>query len=129
MNRHTKQREAILSFLRGTYLHPTADQIYDKVRREIPNLSKGTVYRNLRVLQEMGLISELNLDGTVSRFEAKRDIHYHFRCERCGCVLDIDEPIDKELDRRVAGKTGLKIHGHQLVFHGLCHECGRKYVE
>ena len=79
MNRHTKQREAILTLLRGTYSHPNADQIYVEVRKEIPNISKGTVYRNLKVLQEMGLISELNLNGTVSRFEAKQESHYHFR--------------------------------------------------
>jgi Fur family peroxide stress response transcriptional regulator len=113
-------------FLRGTYSHPTADQIYDEVRKKIPNISKGTVYRNLKVLQEMGLISELNLNDTASRFEAKQESHYHFRCEKCGLVLDIDEAVDRALDRRVASKTGLKIHNHQLEFRGLCHDCQRK---
>ena len=81
------------------------------------------MYRNLRVLQEMGLVSELNLNDTVSRFEAKRDGHYHFHCERCGRVFDIDEPINKELDRRIADKTGYKISYHQLEFRGSCHDC------
>jgi Fur family peroxide stress response transcriptional regulator len=126
MTRQTKQRGAILKLLKGGYCHLTADQIYDEVRNEIPNISKGTVYRNLKVLREMGLVSELNLNGTVSRFEAKRDRHYHFRCERCGCVFDVDEPINKELDRRIAKRTGFKISYHQLEFRGLCHDCQRK---
>jgi Fe2+ or Zn2+ uptake regulation protein len=123
MNRQTKQRGAILGLLRGGYCHLTADQVYDEVRKEIPSISKGTVYRNLRVLQEMGLVSELNLNDTVSRFEAKRDGHYHFHCERCGRVFDIDEPINKELDRRIADRTGYKISYHQLEFRGSCHDC------
>jgi Fur family peroxide stress response transcriptional regulator len=123
LNRQTKQREAILRLLRGTASHPTADQIYDQVRKEMPRISKGTVYRNLKVLREMGLVAELNLDGTVGRFEAKQESHYHFRCEECGRVFDVDEPVDKELDRKVALRTGLKISHHQLEFHGLCHDC------
>lgn len=123
MNRQTKQRGAILRLLRGGYCHLTADQVYDEVRKEIPSISKGTVYRNLRVLQEMGLVSELNLNDTVSRFEAKRDGHYHFHCERCGRVFDIDEPINKELNRRIADRTGYKISYHQLEFRGSCHDC------
>lgn len=126
MTRQTKQRDAILKLLRGTYSHPTADQIYDEVRKEIPSISKGTVYRNLKVLREMDLISELNLNGTVSRFEAKRKSHYHFRCERCGRVFDVDEPINKELDTRIAERTGFKILYHQLEFRGLCHDCQQK---
>ncbi len=126
MNRQTKQREAILRLLRGTYSHPTADQIYDEVRKEIPSISKGTVYRNLKVLREMGLVSELNLNGTVSRFEAKQESHYHFRCEQCFRVFDVDEPTDKELDRKIARRTGFKISYHQLEFRGLCHDCQKK---
>jgi Fur family peroxide stress response transcriptional regulator len=129
LHRHSKQREAILRILTGDYCHPTADQIYDEVRKEIPNISKGTVYRNLEVLQKMGLVSELNLNGTVGRFEIKQERHYHFRCEKCDRVFDIDEPVDRELDRRVASKTGFRIHDHQLEFRGLCHDCQHKNRE
>ena len=123
MRRETKQRETILRVLRKTKSHPAADWIYEEVKKEIPNISKGTVYRNLRVLQEDGAVLELNLNGTVSRFEAKRESHYHFRCEQCGRVIDVDQPVDRELDEKVARKTGLKILCHQLEFRGLCHEC------
>jgi len=123
VHRNTNQREAILRLLRGTRSHPTADNIYDEVRKEIPNISKGTVYRNLKVLQELGQIRELDLNGTISRFEMIQNDHYHFRCERCGRILDLDEPIHGELDRRVAERTGLKISHHQLEFRGLCQNC------
>jgi Fur family peroxide stress response transcriptional regulator len=126
MRRETRQREAILRFLRHTSAHPTADQIYDEVRKSIPNISKGTVYRNLRVLQEDGDITELRLNGTVGRYEVKQKRHYHFRCEQCGRVIDIDMPVNKELDQQAANITGLKISYHQLEFRGLCKDCENK---
>lgn len=121
--RETKQREAILRVLRNTKAHPTADWIYEEVKKEIPNISKGTVYRNLKVLQENGAVSELNLNGTLSRFEVKQEGHYHFRCERCGRVIDVDVPVDTELNHKVAERTGFKISYHQLEFRGLCYDC------
>lgn len=126
MRRETKQRGAILRVLKKTRAHPTADWIYEEVKKEIPHISKGTVYRNLKVLQESGQISELNLNGTVSRFEVKQESHYHFRCEQCGRVIDVDQPTDRELDQKVAKRTGLKIAYHRLEFRGLCHDCQRK---
>jgi Fe2+ or Zn2+ uptake regulation protein len=123
MFRDTKQRQAVLDVLKGTNSHPTADWVYDAVRKVIPNISKGTVYRNLKILRDTGMISELNLNGTVSRFEARQDNHYHFRCEKCGRVFDLDEPVDTKLDKRVAKKTGFKVSHHQLEFRGLCKEC------
>jgi Fur family peroxide stress response transcriptional regulator len=123
MRRETKQREAILIVLRNTRSHPTADQIYDEVRKSIPNISKGTVYRNLQVLQEDGDITELNLNGTLGRYEVKQERHYHFRCEKCGRVSDIDMPIHRDLDQEAGQRTGLKISSHQLEFRGLCKEC------
>jgi Fur family transcriptional regulator, peroxide stress response regulator len=123
MRRDTKQREAVLNVLRNTKSHPTADQIYDAVRKEIPNISKGTVYRNLQVLQQDGEIAVLNINGTQSRYEAKQASHYHFRCYRCSRVFDLDEPVIEELDDRVAKKTGFKVSYHQMEFLGLCKEC------
>ena len=93
------------------------------MRKVIPNISKGTVYRNLRILSDSGQISELNLSGTVSRFEGRQDNHYHFRCDNCGRVFDLDEPVDKALDKKVAGKTGFKVSCHQMEFRGLCRDC------
>jgi Fur family peroxide stress response transcriptional regulator len=123
MRRNTNQREAILKILMNTRSHPTADDIYDEVRKKIPNISKGTVYRNLKVLQKIGKVRELNLDGTKSRFEMAYSNHYHFRCESCGRVMDLDAPIKAELDHEMAERTGLRISQHLLEFRGLCHCC------
>jgi len=103
-----------------------ADWIYDEVRKVIPNISKGTVYRNLKILEEKGEISELNLNGTVTRFEGRQTNHYHFRCTGCGRIFDLDETVDVELDERVARKTGFKVSYHQLEFRGLCKDCQQK---
>ena len=84
MRKDSKQRAAILTVLRSGQCHPTADCIYDEVRKIVPRISKGTVYRNLRILCDRGDISELDLSGTVSRFDGRQECHYHFRCERCG---------------------------------------------
>lgn len=118
-----KHREAILKVLKATNCHPTADWIYEEVRKEIPNISLGTIYRNLRLLQQSGEILEIDLSGTISRFDGNPNNHYHFRCESCGRILDVDEPINIELDGRVAQKTGFKILYHRLEFRGLCQEC------
>ena len=125
--RETKQREVILRILKNTRAHPTADCIYEEVKKEIPNISKGTVYRNLQVLQEAGAVSELNLNGTLSRYEAKQDNHYHFRCERCGRIVDLDEPVNKELDKAVAKRTGFTVSHHQTEFRGFCQDCQKQF--
>jgi len=121
--RNTKQRELILQVLKNNRTHPTADWIYEEVKKQIPAISKGTVYRNLNVLQEEGAITELNLDGNPARYEEKQPVHYHFRCNKCGRVIDLDEPQVKGLDERVARKTGFKIFYHQTEFRGLCKDC------
>jgi len=121
--RKTKQKEAILGVLRGTNSHPTADWVYNEVRKQIPNISLGTVYRNLRLLCQSGEISELDLCDSLSRFDARQDAHYHFRCEKCGRVFDIDEPVKNDINGRVARKTGFRVIYHNLEFRGLCREC------
>jgi len=123
MVRKSKQREAILRVLKNTSSHPTVQWLYDQVRSEIPNISLGTVYRNLKLLKQEGQIIELNLEDTLSRFDGNAQNHYHFRCERCSRVFDVDKPVNKSLDKKVAEKTGFKISHHILEFRGLCQDC------
>jgi len=123
MTRNSKQKETILKILRGIASHPTADWLYEEVRKEIPGISLGTVYRNLKVLQQEGRVSELDLAGTVRRFNGHVQNHYHLRCEQCDCVVDVDEPMNKRLDERVARKTGFKVSRHILEFRGVCKDC------
>lgn len=123
MVRKSKQREAILKILTEPHSHPTAEQIYEQVRKKIPNISLGTVYRNLKLLHLEGKTLELDFNNGKSRFDGKTQNHYHFRCEQCGRIFDVDEPVHLEIEKRLARKTGFKFHYHRLEFSGLCKEC------
>ncbi|HHW01849.1 MAG TPA: transcriptional repressor [Thermoanaerobacterales bacterium] len=125
--RKTRQRDLILKTLRSTKSHPTADWIYEKVKKEMPNISLGTVYRNLGTLKEMGEIMELNYGSKYSRFDGNPENHYHFVCTRCGKVMDIEGCcVHKELDEIVARENGVKVFFHRTEFYGLCRECKEK---
>jgi len=129
MRRRSRQRMAILELLKGVRTHPSADSIYDEVRKKLPQISKGTIYRNLKVLEDEGVIIKLNVDGMVGRYEIRQDNHYHFICEKCGGIFDLNEPIETELNVKFAKKTGFKMTHHRLQFRGLCKDCqrGMKY--
>jgi Fur family transcriptional regulator, peroxide stress response regulator len=122
----SRQREAILRVVRGTNCHPTAEWVYCEVKKAIPGISLGTVYRNLGLLADQGELCTLEGAGGVSRYDGCTASHYHFRCERCGVVIDVDEPVDLEIDRRVSARSGLKVRGHTLEFRGLCLECEQR---
>lgn len=124
--RMTRQKKVILEILRGTKTHPTADWVYEQARKELPEISLGTVYRNLNVLRESGQIMELNYGSTFSRFDGNPANHYHFVCEQCGSVMDLDLPVLEQLEQEVASRTGLKVSHHRLEFYGLCPQCTEK---
>ncbi|PRX35562.1 Fur family peroxide stress response transcriptional regulator [Orenia metallireducens] len=123
--RMTKQRKKILEVLKSTRSHPTADWIYDEVKQEIPNISLGTIYRNLNVLREMGEIIELNYGSSYSRYDANSDDHYHFTCLECGQVMDVDLDVDRELDEEVADCIGGEVSYRRTEFFGYCAECSK----
>ena len=121
--RRTRQREIILEVLRGTDCHPTADWVYQEVRKEMPHVSLGTIYRNLKTLSEHGEIQELAFGSTHSRFDAKAHSHYHFVCESCGAIDDLDMDTMEELEERVERLGGYHVKSHRLEFYGLCPDC------
>jgi Fur family peroxide stress response transcriptional regulator len=121
--RKSKQRDAILRVLMSTRSHPTAEWLYEEVKKEIPNISLGTVYRNLRLMKRGGEILELEQTGTYRRFDGNSANHYHFRCDECAKVFDIDEPLVPGIDERVEKTTGFKVSYHRLEFRGLCRDC------
>jgi Fe2+ or Zn2+ uptake regulation protein len=124
--RMTRQRKAILKALKETDSHPTADQVYLMVRHQIPNVSLGTVYRNLEILCEEGAIQKLEMGRTQMRFDGRMDLHHHIRCVKCGCIGDIIiEPINLN-DTMLASRTNFEITGYQLDFSGICPECKKK---
>ncbi|WP_294517504.1 Fur family transcriptional regulator [Atopobium minutum] len=121
--RTSKQREAIRTYMRDRHDHPTADQVYVAVRKEFPNISLGTVYRNLMQLVEMGELIQVETGDTVSRFDCLTTQHSHFRCTSCGKVFDLEAPERKQLACAVkAAKVG-QVQGFSLYFTGLCSEC------
>jgi Fur family transcriptional regulator, peroxide stress response regulator len=128
MSRKSIQRDTILRVIMNTTSHPRADWVYEQVRKEIPNISLGTIYRNLRLLAQAREIKQLELPGSLSRFDGNSSNHYHFRCEKCGYVFDLDEAVDHSIERRIARKTGFKVNGHYLEFIGLCSDCQKKSV-
>jgi Fur family transcriptional regulator, peroxide stress response regulator len=123
MNKKTRQREAIIRVLKDGNVHPTAEWVYNEVRKEIPHISLGTVYRNLHTLSGKGDIVELDMCGALSRFDTITQDHYHFRCINCGDLFDIKLPVNKDLNAQVENDTGFEVLYHRLEFRGLCMEC------
>ncbi len=120
--RNTQQRKVILEILRSTDIHPTADWIYEKARQVIPNISLGTVYRNLKILKDEGLILELN-DGKQSRFDGRVDQHFHFKCISCNSIYDIDNKQIVNVEHNDLKKEGYQVQSFDVVFSGICPKC------
>lgn len=121
--KRSKQRDAIIAFLRSRKDHPTADTVYHEIRNTIPNISLGTVYRNLSLLSERGEILRLTCDGKMDRFDADIHPHYHFICNTCGCVQDVDIPYAKHIDQTANQTFEGTITQHALLFEGYCRDC------
>ncbi len=120
--KYSRQRECIKSFLLSRYDHPTADTIYMNVRKEFPNISLGTVYRNLALLASLGEIIKITVDG-ADRFDAHVEPHSHFICKNCHQVLDLhvenEELIQVQAQKNFPGQ----IEGHVVQYFGLCSTC------
>jgi len=123
--RLTNQRKIILEELRAVTSHPTADEIYGLVRKRLPRISLGTVYRNLEVLSALGLIRKLENAAGQKRFDGDIRPHHHIRCEICGTIGDIfDAPDTSGIEFGL--KTDFQVTGHTLEFSGICPECQKK---
>ena len=124
--RETRQRKIILEELKKTRSHPTADQVYQIVRRRLPKISLGTVYRNLELLYEEGMIKKIELAGTQRRYDGETDKHYHIRCIYCNRVDDIKIKYLANMEKEFFATTDYKIIGHRLEFIGICPKCKEK---
>lgn len=121
--RSTRQKEVVLEVVRSTMAHPTADWIYREARRRLPRISLGTVYRNLRLLAEAGLIAELRYGKHPSRYEATLDRHYHIRCTRCGQVEDLALAPLRRLEQEAARLSRYEVWDHSVDLIGVCPRC------
>ena len=122
--KHFRKRDAILTCLRQTTVHPSADWVYTQLKPQIPDLSLGTVYRNLSYFKEQGDIMSLGTVKGVERFDGNTDPHVHYICTECGCVLDLPEiAVPEELETAAAFSSGGQVTGCQLSFTGICGNC------
>ena len=121
--RSSRQRERLLALLQETKTHPTADWIYACLKPEFPHLSLGTVYRNLTILAEQGLVKKIQFGSTYDRFEARVTHHYHLICTKCDSIRDLEMPIYQEINERAGRMTDFQIEEHRIDFYGLCSSC------
>jgi Fur family transcriptional regulator, ferric uptake regulator len=121
--RMTEQRRVILEELRKVTCHPTADQLHQMVRKRLPKISIATIYRNLEILSEEGLVLKMDVAGTQRRFDGTPENHYHIRCSQCGRVDDIDFEPMSSIEEKVGESSGYKVLSHTMEFAGICPEC------
>lgn len=121
--RITPQRHAILEFLIQSMIHPTADDIYRALEEKFPNMSVATVYNNLRVFREAGLVKELTYGDSSSRFDFVTNEHYHIICDSCGKIVDFHYPGLDEVEHLAAHVTGFQVNGHRMEIYGTCPSC------
>ena len=121
--RLTPQRQVILEELAKVKTHPTAGEVYDMVRKRLPRIGLGTVYRNLELMADSGMILKLEVGGSQKRFDATTDLHYHIRCSNCGRVDDIELTAMPQLDQLASDSSDYQILGHHIEFSGICETC------
>ena len=119
-----KKRDAILEYLRSTKAHPSAETIYTDLKQQIPDLAMGTVYRNLTLFKEQGLVSSVATVKGVERFDGNTNPHVHFICQSCDAVIDLMEmEVPKALSQAAEAACGGNVNECQLSFTGRCRGC------
>ena len=127
--KYSRQRELIKANLMHRTDHPTADMVYADIREESPNISLGTVYRNLALLSKLGQINKLTSRDGADRYDWNTRPHNHFVCKVCGCVMDLEghqiEDLKQQADQMFEGR----IEDCSVTFYGVCADCIRKEAE
>jgi Fur family ferric uptake transcriptional regulator len=127
--RMTRQRMVILEELRKVDTHPSADEIYEMVRRRLPRISLGTIYRNLEILSASGEIRRIESGSSLRRFDGNSEHHYHIRCIRCDRLVDAFVDFGMDIDACLQTGSDFRILGHILEFTGVCPRCQTTPVE
>ena len=119
----SKQRDAIYEYLLSTTAHPDAQMVYDEIRKSIPNISLGTVYRNLSLMTDERKIIKLSGEGGAVHYDANVSSHSHAICKKCGKIEDIFRDINSEMNNLAGILDGYKMEEFSLVFYGTCKQC------
>mgnify|MGYP001218432835 CR=1 FL=1 len=123
IRRNTIQCALVLDAVQRLARHATADEIYHSLVQEHPNISRGTVYRNLQRLCELGEVQKREIPGGADRFDHICSNHYHARCTKCGRVFDVDMAYIEDIEKSIKNTNGFEFTGHDIVFKGICWEC------
>lgn len=128
--RFSKQRQAIIESLTQRIDHPTAETLYQSLRKQHPGISLGTVYRNLSLLEEQGTVLRLPMTGGPDRFDGNTADHHHLQCESCGTIIDLPAAplVDMQKAQRHAAQYGAEIDDVRLIFTGRCEGCAGKKI-
>ena len=122
--KHFRKRDAILSYLRSTDVHPSADMVYAQLKPEIPDLSLGTVYRNLSMFRQQGVIASVGTVSGVERFDGNTAPHVHFVCTDCSAVIDMPQmEVPKVMEETAQMQIGGRVETCSLTFTGQCRNC------
>lgn len=121
--KYSKQRDLILDYIVNSSEHPTAEMVYKHVKKTIPNISLGTVYRNLKVLCENNMIRKIVDVNKIDRFDNVKNNHCHLQCLKCHKLIDIDEHLSNEASALIQTTTKHDIVSHQMMFIGICNDC------
>ena len=116
--RYSHQRETIRRIVYSTNTHPTADWIFSKSKKEIPDISLGTVYRNLKQLNDEDITRTI-YDGSIARYDWNMDSHDHLKCKKCGNLIDVQLP-EPDIKRKVKKKYNFKVDGVEMTLIGTC---------
>lgn len=123
--RSTIQRSLVLEVVRDSQCHITADEVYDTIIKTYPDISKGTVYRNLNLLADIGEIRKVEMPSGADRYDHLCHEHYHARCVKCGQVFDVDMEFMADLGKNIKDTHGFEFTGHDIIFKGICPDCNR----
>lgn len=123
VRRFSKQRQIIYDTIKNNPVHPSADVIYNMLKEEYPELSLGTVYRNLNVLTDMGLIVKISAGLDCEHYDGNTDRHYHLVCDKCHRLFDVYIPYQEDIVESAQKNSKHEIHTHELIFTGVCENC------
>ncbi len=123
IKRNTIQRQLVMKAIRALSNHPTVEEVYKVIVKEYPDISKGTVYRNMKSMVNEGFLSRVSSPSGADRFEETLSKHYHLNCRRCGALVNVSIDYQSRLDFLAANMTNYKVDSHDIVFHGLCPSC------
>lgn len=121
--KNSRQRNLIFEAIKNNPIHPTAKEVYSQVRRVCPNISLGTVYRNLNYLSETGFIKHISVSDGCDRYDGRLDRHFHLICKCCGRVTDVEAEKDTGIEKSAETLTGYIVDDMDIVMRGVCPDC------